>query len=172
MADRMLKNCIFGPALLLMLWFAGSSVSAFENGYDKATLRDLESMQVILGIRVSPGIAQDVLAEQIKIVLESKLQAAGITVLPQPLTSDMTQVPSLLLKAEMFPNQGAYICSIRIQVLQHVFLANRPYGSSYPAVTWASEGVFGIIYDLSEIRNLVISEMDQFVDACLAAKAE
>jgi hypothetical protein len=172
MANRDRINCILGLVLLLILCDSGSFVSAFENGYKNATLRELESMQVILGIRASPEIAQDVLTEQIKIVLESKLQAAGITILPQPLTSDMTQVPSLLLKAEMFPHQGAYICSIRIQVLQDVFLAHTPYGSTYPAVTWASDGIFGVIYDLNEIRNLVKSEIDQFIDAYLAAKAE
>ncbi|MFC1823391.1 hypothetical protein ACFL9T_11835 [Thermodesulfobacteriota bacterium] len=172
MVNRVRINLIFGLALYLVLCFAGSPVSAFENGFDNATLRDLDSIQVILGIRVSPGIAQDILTEQIKVVLESKLQTADITVLPQPLTSDMTQVSSLLLKVEMFPHQGALICSISIQVLQDVFLAHTAYGSTYPAITWASEGVFGVIYDLSEIRNLVKSEMDQFIDAYLASKAE
>ena len=70
MANQTRISCVFGLALLLVLFCAGSPVSAFENGYDNATLRDLESMQVILGIRVSPGIAQDILTEQIKVVLE------------------------------------------------------------------------------------------------------
>jgi hypothetical protein len=172
MKEWVRMSFISGIALLALLAIFEYRIFALENGYDRRTLRDVESIQVVLLVRVSPEIAHDLLTEQIKMVLAPTLREAGIIVLPQPLPSESAGAPSLVLKVEMFMHQGGYICSITVQLFQDVFLAQFPFSQRYPATTWASDGTFGVIYNLNEVQNLVRSEVQEFIKAYLAAKSE
>jgi hypothetical protein len=107
--------------------------------------------------------------DDLKQAVELQLQEAGLTLLTDLEFFETKERPMLSIQISTLKHGDGYIFSINAQIFQHVYLIKKGQDTTYPAATWSSAGVIGVLYDPETIRVLAKEEVDIFVKAYRAA---
>jgi len=139
----------------------------------RKTLAGLDGVQVWVG-STPDGAQRDGLdTVQLRTDVELKLRQAGIPVLSEQQSLSKVGAPGLALRLDVFRNPGIplYAFRVKVEVQQVVRLARNPT-LIVRAATWSSTGDIGTVGQTtlgSYVRETVRDQMDQFINAYLAA---
>ena len=151
-----------------MLSFVASPVVALNSEMNRASLRGLTGVKVLVE-DLAPEVEQAGLAkEPLQKAVEEKLRGAGIKVLTRDEAALTPGEPHLYVNVNVTLSKGeGVMCSysIDIALIQNVTLMRDPGQATY-AVTWSTGGV-GLIgkKSLSELQESVEGLVDIFVKA-------
>jgi hypothetical protein len=155
--------------VVLMLLNLNSLVFAFGTELSRSSLRGLQGVSVGAVVNLEPEIEEKGLTlDKIEKDVELQLRAAGIKMLSGVEFLETKERPLLLVKVNTLKHETGYICSVIVQLCQHIYLIQKPQSETYPATTWSSDGVIGIVYAQEDIRSLVKNEADIFINAYLS----
>jgi len=163
-----IKRWILQIVILAAFINLGPYVFAQDDENTRLTLRGLQGIFVYVE-PLDPQIEKMGLTRnQIHIDIESKLKLAGINVLTREEFLKVSGHPYLyvnsnisLLKTQI----TRYIFYIRIELNQEVLLARTPE-TKVSTVTWSTGG-WGIDFTLDNIRQIVKTQVDRFINAYL-----
>jgi hypothetical protein len=147
----------------LLLFLLTVPAWAGDNPWDRATLKGIKQMAVLVE-DMSPDLAQDgLIKSQIRTDVESRLRQSGITVVPS--SPDFLYVRVSTWK---LPNSPVYAVAITVEFRQQIILARDPTIPVASAATWGVDalGAFGS-ERLREVRPHVIDNVDKFIGAYL-----
>jgi hypothetical protein len=102
-------------------------------------------------------------------LIESQLQEAGIALLTDLEFLEIKERPMLGIMVYTLKHGEGYLFSVAAQLFQHVYLIKKGQDTTFPAATWSSPGVMGIVYDPGNLRSLVKEEVDGFIRAYRSA---
>ncbi len=138
---------------------------------DRATLVGLTGVGVVVE-NVDPTAEKDGLARStLQNDVELKLRQAGIRVLSENELISAPGFPTLYLQVTAIRHEmGLYAYCIKLEVQQVVRLLRDPSITS-AATTWEARGEIGVVgkQNLSTVREYVRDQVDQFINAYLAA---
>jgi hypothetical protein len=142
---------------------------AQDDEYTRPTLRGLQG--ILLHVDpLNPQIEKSGLTtDQIQTDIESKLNLAGIHVLPREEFLKRIGHPYLYVNINISMLQTQitrYVFYIRIELNQEVQLLRSP-GIKVSTETWSTGG-WGIDFSLDNIRQTVKTQVDKFINAYLA----
>ena len=169
-----MKNSIhlaFLLVIVLALLSVASLVCAFDNKYEKETLRGIQALHVIVH-DLDPEIEEFGLTkEKVKQDLEAKLRTAGIKLISKEESLKAPGAPFLslmvgTLRAFTTKDTEFYFVSIVIKLRQSVYL-ERKSKTKIPGIATWSHTRFGINF-AHNIRSEVNSAIDKFIDAYLS----
>jgi hypothetical protein len=151
---------------LSLMW--GSSVSAVNGISNRATLRGLKGIGVLVE-RLPLEVEQEGLKrDQLQIEVESKLRIAGIKVLTKEEAFNSPGEPFLYININVNISKtesDIYPYSIDLLLVQKVSLLRDPNLTSY-AITWSTGGVGSIG---KTIVNQLLESVQQTVDVFIRA---
>jgi hypothetical protein len=163
------KRWIFLMVILTGFLRLAPYVSAQDNEKTRPTLRGLQGVSLYVE-PLDPQVEKSGLTKnQIQTDTELKLKLAGIHLLTgeeslkasgQPLLS--VDVNISMLKTQI----TRYLFYIRVELNQEVTLIRTP-GTKVSAVTWSAGG-WGIDFSPDNIRQIVKTQVDKFINAYLA----
>ncbi len=146
-----------------------SVLIATDTERDRATLKGLEGVHVIVEELKDDAERDGLTKSAIRTDVESKLRQAGIRVLAENEGLSTPGSPVLYVNANTLKNDdGLYAYSIVVQLMQGVTL-RRDSSISGRAVTWSNGGVGTVGQNtLRKIREDVCDHVDQFINAYLS----
>jgi hypothetical protein len=156
--------------ILSFFLFLESSILAINGLSNRATLRGLKGIGVLVE-KLPLEVEQEGLKrDQLQMEVESKLRTAGIKVLTKEEASGASGEPYLYININVNiakTESDTYPYSIDLLFIQKVSLLRDPKLTSY-AVTWSTGGVGSIGKPiLSQLRESVEAMVDVFVNAYL-----
>jgi len=156
--------------LIACLLFAGAA--AFNHEVQRKTLAGLQGVRVVIE-DLSPDAERDGLSKPtLQTDVELKLRQAGITVLTRETGNPAPGDPWLYLNvATVKRSTGLYAFNVYLKLNQDVRLTRAP-STMMSAVTWDALGTVGIVGSepfSSTVRGVVKDQVDQFINAYLAA---
>lgn len=141
---------------------------AFDTAVTRSSLRGLSG--ILLLVRgLNPDIEHEGLTkEQIQLDIESKLQTAKIRLLSKEQYSKTPEAPFLhvvpaVLKVRV-GTTSLYTYTVIVRLCQSVHLA-RNHAIETPGFTWTSEGTYGVVRAIGDIRSKIADEVDKFISA-------
>ena len=157
--------------ILSFFLFLESSILAINGLSNRATLRGLKGVGVLVE-KLPLEVEQEGLKrDQLQMEVESKLRTAGIKVLTKEEASGASGEPYLYININVNiakTEADIYPYSIDLLLIQKVSLLRDPKLTSY-AITWSTGGVGSIGKPiLSQLRESVEAMVDVFVNAYLA----
>ena len=164
---RYLVVSIIGIFLGLFLRSSAFAINALSN---RATLRGLQGVGVLVEKFPSEVESQGLNRDQLQKEVESKLQKAGIKVLTKEEAFNTPGEPFLYININVNiakTESDIYPYSIDLLFIQKVSLVRDPKWTSY-AVTWSTGGVGSIGKQiLSQLRENVEDMVDVFIKVYL-----
>ena len=165
---RYLVVSITGIFLPLFLQSSALSIDAVSN---RATLRGLQGVGVLVE-KLPPEVeSQGLSRDQLQKEVESKLEKAGIKVLTREEAFNAAGEPFLYINLNVNiakTESDIYPYGIDMLLIQKVSLLRDPKLTSY-AITWSTGGVGSIAKPiLSQLRESVEAMVDVFIKAYLA----
>jgi Cdc6-like AAA superfamily ATPase len=167
-----LKRCLVVSVIGIFLWlFLLSSAFAINGVSNRATLRGLKGVGVLIE-KLPPEVEQEGLRrDQLQMEVESKLRTAGIKVLTREEAFNTPGEPFLYININVNiakTESDIYPYSIDLLFIQKVSLLRDPKLTSY-AITWSTGGVGSIAKQIvSQLRQNVEAMVDVFIKAYLA----
>lgn len=157
--------------ILSFFLFLESSILAINGLSNRATLRGLKGIGVLVE-KLPLEVEQEGLKrDQLQMEVESKLRTAGIKVLTKEEASGASGEPYLYININVNiakTESDTYPYSIDLLFIQKVSLLRDPKLTSY-AVTWSTGGVGSIGKPiLSQLRESVNDMVDVFIKAYLS----
>jgi hypothetical protein len=156
------------------VWIAlapfASSSWAFGTELSTSSMSGIRGVTVMIGGSLEKELEQQGLTKDaLRGLVESQLQDAGITLLTDLEFLEIKERPMLQIMVYTLKHGEGYLFSVTAQLFQHVYLIKKGQDTTYPAVTWSSPGVIGIVYDPGNLRSLVKEEVDGFIRAYRSA---
>ncbi|NWF93199.1 MAG: hypothetical protein HXY46_09795 [Syntrophaceae bacterium] len=163
------KRCLFVAVMLTGFLSLTPYVLAQDNEDTRLTLRGLQGVFLYVG-SLDPQIEKSGLTkDQIQTDTALNLKSAGINVLTAEEFLKASGHPFLyvdmnisILKTQI----TRYLFYIRVELNQEVTLVRTP-GTKLSAVTWSTGG-WGIDFSSDNIRQIVKTQVDKFINAYLA----
>jgi hypothetical protein len=157
-------HIVWGIISVLIL---GSSLSFADDRDDRASLRGIEGVRIVVE-DLDPEVVKDGLTEgQIRADVDLKLSVAGIKVLSEEENRKEKGHPWLYVNAAiMKTDSGSYVYTIFIEFNQDVRLVRDP-DVEVSIGTWEVVHT-GMTEKLSHIRERVKTHVDEFVNAFLS----
>lgn len=159
--------------VITCLLVAPGATSAGDTEYERATLKGLRGVEVIVEHLDSETERAGLVKTTLQTDVELKLRQAGIGVLTGPQLFATPGNPFLYLNVNVFAPKGAasglYGYSIHLSLLQNVVL-KRNAAVTLLAPTWSARGRIGIVGSarLSTVREDVRDMVDEFINAWLS----
>jgi len=149
--------------------FASSSW-AFGTELSTSSMSGIRGVTVMIEGSLEKELEQQGLTKDaLRGLVESQLQDAGIALLTDLEFLEIKERPMLEIMVYTLKHGEGYLLSVTAQLFQHVYLIKKGQDTTYPAATWSSPGVIGIVYDPGDLRSLVKEEVDGFIRAYRSA---
>jgi Cdc6-like AAA superfamily ATPase len=165
---RYLVVSVIGILLSLFLLSSSFAVNGVSN---RATLRGLKGIGVLVEKLPSEVEHEGLKRDQLQMEVESKLQTAGIKVLTKEEAFNTPGEPFLYININVNvakTESDIYPYSIDLLLIQKVSLLRDPKLTSY-AITWSTGGVGSIGKQImSQLQENVEGMVDVFIKAYLA----
>jgi len=165
---RYLVVSIIGIFMSLFLRFSALAIDAVSN---RATLRGLQGVGVLVEKLPTEVESQGLNRDQLQKEVESRLQKEGIKVLTKEEAFNTPGEPFLYININVNiakTESDIYPYGIDMLLIQRVSLLRDPKLASY-AITWSTGGVGSIAKPiLSQLRESVQAMVDVFIKAYLA----
>jgi hypothetical protein len=157
---------VLGVVSIFTLVRLHAGAFAFDTAVTRSSLRGLPGIFVLVQ-RLNPELeAEGLTKEQIQLDIESKLQTAKIRLLSKEQYSKTPEAPFLhvvpaVLKVRV-GTTSLYTYTVIVRLCQSVHLA-RNHAIETPGFTWTSEGTYGVVRAIGDIRSKIADEVDKFI---------
>jgi len=155
--------------IVVLLWAGGAG--AGDDEYNRATLKGLKGVWVVIGELDQDAIADGLTKQQLQTDVELRLRKVGIrVVLTQDESRKMPGAPILHVSAPMMKSEsGLYAYSICAELIQGVALA-RDTNIFVLGTTWSTQeiGTVGKNKMVQSVRGAVGDLVDEFINAYLS----
>jgi hypothetical protein len=146
-----------------------TSALAFGTDLTRESLNGIPGVYVRATGQLDPGLESEGLSlDRIEKEMLSRVQKTGIDALSGIDFLRSEGRPFLIAKVNILKFRKSYFCSVNVELYQHVNLIGKPKAKSYPAATWASDGLIAVVASKEEVLNLVAEEVDKFTNDFLA----
>lgn len=144
---------------------------AFDTAITRSSLRDLPGISVLVQ-GLNPELEGEGLTkEQIRSDVESKLRMSKIGLLSKEQYSKSSVAPFLhVVPAVLRVKLGTtslYAYTVIVRLSQRVHLVRNPEIET-SAFTWTSEGTYGVVRTIDDVRIKIADEVDRFVSAYIS----
>ena len=169
------KTFLINAITLFLFIILSSSISyAADDAYSRESLRNLEGVEVLVGIEKSTSITKLKLTKrQLRTDAELKLRLAGINVIPAEELSYSHGIPMLYIGLNIISNkdESLYVYGSRAEFTQAVTLYRENHVLHPTAITWDSVAI-GFITGSSNpeetMRESLKNHIDRFINAYLS----
>lgn len=166
---------VLGVVFIFTLVRLHAGAFAFDSAITRSSLRDLPGIFVLVQ-GLSPEVeGKGLTKEQIRSDVESKLRTVKIRVLSKEQYSKTPDAPFLhVVPAVLRVKVGAtslYTYTVIVRLCQSVHLARNP-AIETPGFTWTSEGTYGVVRAIGDIRTKIADEVDKFISAYISVNPE
>ncbi len=165
------KKCLMILIVMILSFGLASSLSAVNGKSNRATLRGLGGVGVLVEQLPGEVEAEGLTRNQLQKEVESRLRSAGIKVLTREECQKTPGEPYLYININVNiakTESDVYPYSIDAVLIQKVSLLRNPNLTTY-AVTWSSGGVGSIAKEiLGQLAGNVEGIVDLFIKAFLS----
>lgn len=159
--------CLLAMGIAILM---GSPLLALDSEMNRATLKGLRGVRVLVEDLASEVEREGLVKEQLQKSIEERLRQAGIRILTLEEAVKAPGEPYLYVNINVSFAKGGEVCSYSIDeaLIQNVTLVRSPKQTTY-AATWSTGGV-GLISrkSLSELKESVGEIADIFAKAFLS----
>jgi hypothetical protein len=162
---------VLGVVLVFTLAKLHPVAFAFDSAITRSSLRGLPGIFVLVQ-RLNPELeAEGLTKEQIESDVESRLRMSKIGLLSKEQYSKSSVAPFLhVVPAVLRVKLGTtslYAYTVIVRLSQRVHLVRNPEIET-SAFTWTSEGTYGAVRSVGDIRTKIADEVDKFISAYIS----